>query len=300
MSTRNYLMLLAVLLLAVLLTACSPNPQPAGLTPVPSLAPGATLTLVPAIQGGAPSAGTGGPGQGDPAQGSAVFMQNCTQCHGVNGQGAVGPALRNNTLIQSGNDAGVYTTIANGVAGSAMPAWLQDNGGPLQPVQINNVIAYLHTLQGVEPIPSETPQPEEATETPLPPNAPTPEPAQPSNGGNPGQAVSLVGNAKNGQPLFGKVCATCHGPQGVQGIPNPGSEDGSVPVLNPIDSTIANADPKIFAANVDIFIEHGSAPDGPNPLIIMPAFGDGKTLSPQQIADLLAYVLQLNGVKTGQ
>jgi mono/diheme cytochrome c family protein len=300
MSTRNYFTLLAVLLLVLLLAACSPNPQPAGLTAVPSLAPGATLTLVPAIQGGVSPVGAAGPAKGDPAEGAAVFMQNCTQCHGVNGQGGIGPALQNNSLIQAGNDVAVYTTIANGVSGSKMPAWLQANGGPFQPVQINNVVAYLHTLQGVVPIPSETPRPEEATETPLPPNAPTSEPARPSNGGNPGPAVSLIGNAKNGEPLFGKVCATCHGPQGVQGFPNPGSEDGSVPILNPIDSTIANADPKIFAANVDVFIEHGSVPDGQNPLVIMPAFGDGKAITPQQIADIIAYVLQLNGVKTSQ
>ena len=81
------------------------------------------------------------------------------------------------------------------------------------------------------------------------------------------------------------------------GIPNPGSDDGSVPALNPIDPTIASSDPGVFAVNVDLFIEHGSIPEGPNPLIMMPSFGDDGMLTDQQIADLIAYVMYINGVE---
>jgi mono/diheme cytochrome c family protein len=70
--------------------------------------------------------------------------------------------------------------------------------------------------------------------------------------------------------------------------------------MNPIDPTIANADPKIFATNVDLFIQHGSVPEGPGPMIIMPSFGDSKMLTEQQIADLIAYVMHLNGVNQAQ
>jgi hypothetical protein len=78
------------------------------------------------------------------------------------------------------------------------------------------------------------------------------------------------------------------------GVPNPGSDDGSVPDLNPIDPTLTNTDPKIFAQNVDLFIEHGSVPSGPGPMIMMPYFGDNKLLTPQQIADVIAYLFSLN------
>ena len=97
--------------------------------------------------------------------------------------------------------------------------------------------------------------------------------------------------------VFGPYCASCHGPEGVMGIPNPGSDDGSVPALNPIDPTIASSDPGVFAVNVDLFIEHGSIPEGPNPLIMMPSFGDDGMLTDQQIADLIAYVMYINGVE---
>jgi mono/diheme cytochrome c family protein len=298
MATR-ILAIIAALALALLVSAClSPNPQPSGLTPVPTLAPAATLTLVPAIQGGAAAAAApAAAGKGDAALGVPIYEQHCTSCHGIEGQGVDAPVLRNNQFIQTGGDQAIFTTIANGRPGTKMPAWLQANGGPLAEAQINNVIAYLHLLQGVAPVPSATPEPEEAAETPVPPGAPTPEPARPSNPGNPGPAASLAGDAARGKAAFGQYCSICHGPEGVLGYPNLGSEDGTVPELNPIDPTIANPDPKVFAANVDLFIEHGSIPDGPNPSLLMPSFGDSKMLTDQQIADIIAYIIQLNSGK---
>jgi mono/diheme cytochrome c family protein len=81
------------------------------------------------------------------------------------------------------------------------------------------------------------------------------------------------------------------------GVPNPDSDDGVVPALNPIDETLMNADAKVYAGNIDLFIEHGSIPSGANPDIKMPAFGDLKLLDSQKIADLIAYVMSINSVK---
>jgi len=136
-------------------------------------------------------------------------------------------------------------------------------------------------------MPTDTPEPASA-------NAPTPEPARPSLPGGAGKAVTLTGDVARGKLAFGSVCSACHGPEGVQGVPNPDSDDGSVPVLNPIDSTIANADKKVFATNIDLFIEHGSVPSGPAPQIMMPSFGDSKLLTDQQIADIIAYLISVN------
>ena len=61
--------------------------------------------------------------------------------------------------------------------------------------------------------------------------------------------------------------------------------------------TIANSDPKVFAANVDLFVQNGSVPDGPSPLLIMPPFGQSNMLTQKQIANIMAYVMSLNGVK---
>ena len=118
--------------------------------------------------------------------------------------------------------------------------------------------------------------------------------ARPSNPGGAGQAVNLTGDAATGSELFVENCQLCHGPTGQGGVPNPGSDDGTVPPLNPIDDTLISADPYIYAYNVDLFIEHGSDAEGPNPEIAMPAWGDEGRLAPQQIADLIAYIESLN------
>jgi mono/diheme cytochrome c family protein len=263
----------ALLILLLLALACSPNPQPEGLTPVPTLAPAPTLTLVPEIQGGGEDGGgTVAPGQADAARGAPLYLLHCTPCHGNEGEGIDAPPLRNSQFVQTGGDQNVAATVAGGRPGTEMPAWLRANGGPLADAEIGDVVAYLHTMQNV------------STEATLAPDA-----------GPPGQAASLTGDASQGEPDFGRYCAFCHGPEGVQGLPNPGSDDGSVPVLNPIDPEIANSDAQVFAQNVDGYLESGSLPEGSGPLLLMPPFGQRQMLSQQQIADLIAYVLKLNG-----
>jgi mono/diheme cytochrome c family protein len=295
MSRIKWFLFLGAALLALIIVACTPNPQPKALTVVPSLAPGATLTLAQSIQGG--EVATPDSGTGDPAVGVAVYMLHCTSCHGVMGEGGSGAVMRNNTFIANNTDQAIQDTIANGRPGTEMPGWLMAQGGPLTSSEIRNVAAFVRVFQKVPEMATPTPSPEEATETPPPANAPTAEPAQPSNTGGPGAALTLTGNADRGQPLFGQYCASCHGPQGTLGTANPGTDDGYVPQLNPIDPSIANADPVKFANNVDLFVEHGSVPGGDQPKILMPNFGDAKILTPQQIADLLAYVVRINTAK---
>jgi mono/diheme cytochrome c family protein len=158
----------------------------------------------------------------------------------------------------------------------SMPAW--GDTKKLKPQQIADVIAYIVTLN---PPPVSTP-------------TPTVEVARPSNQGGPGEAITLTGDAASGSTLFTANCAVCHGQQGVGGVANPGSDDGTVPPLNPIDSTLIDADLKAYATNLDLFIEHGSTPSGSSPAKTMPAWGDSKKLAPQQIADLIAYLISLN------
>ena len=123
---------------------------------------------------------------------------------------------------------------------------------------------------------------------------PAEEVAKPSNPGGPGAAVDLTGDATAGEQVFVQNCQSCHGDQGKGGIENPGSTDGTIPELNPIDATMKSSDAKTFATNIDLFIEHGSTPAGDNPAKLMTAFGDAGTLTPQQIADVIAYVISLN------
>jgi cytochrome c oxidase cbb3-type subunit 3 len=81
---------------------------------------------------------------GDPNQGAILFDQNCVVCHGPQGEGRVGatlakdwPSIRPDLLVKA--------TIQRGVSGSTMPAWGQENGGPLLEEEINNLVAYILT-----------------------------------------------------------------------------------------------------------------------------------------------------------
>jgi uncharacterized repeat protein (TIGR01451 family) len=114
-----------------------------------------------------------------------------------------------------------------------------------------------------------------------------------------GPAATIHGNPAAGQKLFANECASCHNDRGIGNLPNPGSNDGTVPPLNPIDPGFygsAGGDPAGFAQEIDLFVQHGSRPAGPNPQLNMIPWGDHNLLSQQQIADVEAYVMQLNGV----
>jgi len=125
-----------------------------------------------------------------------------------------------------------------------------------------------------------------------------PDIARPSNPGGPGPAIDLTGNADNGKQIFADNCQICHGAEGVGGYPNPGSMDGVVPPLNPIDPTLIDQDLETYSINLDLFIEHGSSPEastpGAAPARFMPAWGDRGALTPQEIADVITYIIGLN------
>jgi mono/diheme cytochrome c family protein len=118
--------------------------------------------------------------------------------------------------------------------------------------------------------------------------------AKPSNAGGPGPALQLTGDSAAGAKVFAENCVACHGEEGKGGVQNPGSEDGTVPALNPAGDDVYNKDAKVFLNTMDLFLEHGSKPAGDGPTLEMKAFGDQKLLTPQQIADVLAYIQSVN------
>jgi len=104
----------------------------------------------------------------------------------------------------------------------------------------------------------------------------------------PGKAVNLTGDPVAGKVVYNNYCKSCHGPDGTGGVANPGSEDGTVPALTPI-----NEEEFGTVLTLDLMIEHGSKLEGDD-VSDMPAFGDEGTLKPQQIADVIAYILEIN------
>jgi ubiquinol-cytochrome c reductase cytochrome b subunit len=133
--------------------------------------------------------------------------------------------------------------------------------------------------------PAATPASAVSTETP---------PAGPS------VASVTVGGAEHGRTIFVSYCQSCHGQLGKGGVDNPNSADGTVPEINPIDPEIKGRTIATFIAQMDPYLQNGSVPEskpeGADPKLKMPSFGLSHTLTQQQIADVEAYVMSLNGV----
>jgi mono/diheme cytochrome c family protein len=113
------------------------------------------------------------------------------------------------------------------------------------------------------------------------------------------QAIHIVGNERHGAVLYQQNCLTCHGPAGKILAPDFPVPPQGVPSLNPIRRELYAQSAAKFVRNIDPFLQHGMpnpAEGGPD----MPAFGDTHALAQAQIADIEAYVLQLNGVDRAQ
>jgi cytochrome c oxidase cbb3-type subunit 3 len=72
-------------------------------------------------------------------KGRAIFMANCTGCHGKNLEGGIGPNLKDATWIHGGSPAEVVKTITEGVPAKGMLTW----GPILGPEKINLVAAFV-------------------------------------------------------------------------------------------------------------------------------------------------------------
>jgi mono/diheme cytochrome c family protein len=155
MSPRDRILISLTLLLVLILTlSCNPNPQPEGLTPVPTLAPAATLTLIPSLEepvvtGGEPVAspepdeGETSAATGDPANGATLFTANCAACHGENAEGgSIGPTLVSAELKAQDDDF-YRQVILKGREGTAMSAW----EGRLSAQEIEDIIAFVRSKQ---------------------------------------------------------------------------------------------------------------------------------------------------------
>ena len=118
--------------------------------------------------------------------------------------------------------------------------------------------------------------------------------AAPSKSGGPGNAVNLVGDPVAGKQVYINQCQLCHGTDAQGNVLNPGSDDGTVPPLNPIDPSLVSLDDKANAYNIDFFVQNGSTPSGINPARLMPPFGAQDGLTQQQIADVISYLLEIN------
>jgi cytochrome c oxidase cbb3-type subunit 3 len=78
--------------------------------------------------------------------GKAIFVKNCVVCHGNEGQGLVGPNFADKYWVYGNKAVDLFKIVKNGT-NKGMKAWKDE----LSPVDIQNVISYIHTLEGTNP-----------------------------------------------------------------------------------------------------------------------------------------------------
>ena len=82
-------------------------------------------------------------------RGALLFANNCRTCHGIQGEGSVGPPLNKpefqnqDPLVLARNRALIKRTLQCGRAGTLMPAWLNTNQGSLNERQLEHLVNLL-------------------------------------------------------------------------------------------------------------------------------------------------------------
>ena len=221
----------------------------------------ATVALSLAACGGGKSSEGTNPSDPHVAMGGHLFVQfACASCHGKQGKGGVSPdvpALKD--VGKSLTVAQLSSIINHGLGESSnpqkpyMPVW----GPVISESQVNDLAQY---------ITAGLPNVQDASPVSVPRD----------------QGAAVAGAAlyvRNG-------CINCHGPSGLGGVPNPLSEDKSIPPLSGQDfRTEFNTDEKIKE-----MIRSGSVIGKP-PIASMPHWGG--ILSDEDLADLVAYLKTL-------
>ena len=85
----------------------------------------------------------------DPAlveQGKHLYVQNCTLCHGVQGQGLTGPNLRDDFWINGSDARHIVESIANGNPAKGMAPWQRVFAAD----KLHALAAYIVSLHGSE------------------------------------------------------------------------------------------------------------------------------------------------------
>lgn len=82
--------------------------------------------------------------KGDVTMGQTIYENECSACHGENGEGGIGTALGNQAMLSLTTDAFLRFTIEHGREGTDMQAW----SGVLEPEEIDAVTAFLRSRAG--------------------------------------------------------------------------------------------------------------------------------------------------------
>ncbi|MFI5345554.1 MAG: c-type cytochrome [Elusimicrobiota bacterium] len=79
--------------------------------------------------------------------GEVLYRQECAKCHGAQGEGDLGTQIGNPALLAQESDDFLWRTIAYGKTGTEMKGFLKRPRNPLEPEDIDHLVAFLRRLQ---------------------------------------------------------------------------------------------------------------------------------------------------------
>jgi cytochrome c oxidase cbb3-type subunit III len=117
-----------------------------------------------------------------------LYAENCAACHGQEGRGGAAIALADPVYLAISDEAAMRQVIANGVRGTAMPAFAESAGGLLTGKQIDVITQGVRSrwsrpgiLDGANP---------------------------------PSYTAQSAGDSQRGEAAYKTYCESCHGPDG--------------------------------------------------------------------------------------
>ena len=119
-----------------------------------------------------------------------LYGANCAGCHGEQGRGGAAIGLAEPVYLAIADDASIRKVIAEGVGGTAMPAFAQSAGGMLTDAQVDAITSGIRSWARPGALAGATPPPRVATS---------------------------AGDPSRGREVYVTYCASCHGAQGEGG-----------------------------------------------------------------------------------
>jgi mono/diheme cytochrome c family protein len=130
-----------------------------------------------------------------------LFSENCSACHGAEGKGGAAIALANPVYLAIADDASIRKVVAQGVPGTAMPAFAQSAGGMLTDAQVDVITKGIRSRWSQNGILN--------------------------SASAPPYAAKSSGDAQRGEAAYKTFCESCHGPAGLGGQKASAITDGS-------------------------------------------------------------------------
>jgi len=140
---------------------------------------------------GQPPAGEEAPAPNEVMVFGTLYSENCAACHGDNGRGGAAIALADPVYLALADDRTIRNVVANGVRGTAMPAFAESAGGLLTDRQIDVITRQIRARWSKPGI---------------------------LDGANaPAYAAKSEGDRARGETVYTVYCESCHGEGGSGG-----------------------------------------------------------------------------------